>query len=470
MPPSDDPLELMTATSSEGSTSSSLPSNLTLRATATEHGQQPSLSPSSSLRPAISLTIQDQLSNVFETKMKATTTETEVENTLEDMIATDGSSSSSSGMSNSIEVTSSGQLQQQQAVTPVTTSLSPHLLSEQGVESSKISKTEGSTEFPANTFDSQENEMDTTREETTQSPLEEAIAETTTTTTTTDSNLSCDDGESNKNEQSDNYEKESGREQENDKVVRDGPLAMLRKGAVAAVGGTMVGVGLVMIPLPTPFGAVIASSGLAVLGTEFKEAKQMNERLIEGAKSTVSGARDRLVKSIESMEIDDFDADVDSRQGNATTTTTSNDEKCDSKTLEGRNTSGIIAVPLVPPNKAEVAGDENEGEKDTPKWLHMNPIEQQRQERLAKEKYRRENQTAFEQTKEYFTKKTGSFLSRNLLPLLKEKKEEEKKDVKTDKSEKVEARIQEDEEYVLVGSETTNDKGDAVIHPENSIS
>ncbi|KAG7353395.1 putative transmembrane protein PGPGW [Nitzschia inconspicua] len=459
----------MTATSSEGSTSSSLPSNLTLRATATEHGQQPSLSPSSSLRPAISLTIQDQLSNVFETKMKATTTETEKENTLEDMTATDGSSSSSSsGMSNSIEVTSSGQLQQQ-AVTPVTSSSSPHLLSQQGVESSKISKTEGSTEFPANTFDSQENEMDTTSEETAQSPLEEATAAAAATTTTTDISLSGDDGESNKNEESDNNEKESGREQENDKVVRDGPLAMLRKGAVAAVGGTMVGVGLVMIPLPTPFGAVIASSGLAVLGTEFKEAKQMNERLIEGAKSTVSGARDRLVKSIESMEIDDFDADMDSRHGNASTTT-SNDEKRDSKTLEGRNTSGIIAVPLVPPNKAEVAGDENEGEKDTPKWLHMNPIEQQRQERLAKEKYRRENQTALEQTKEYFTKKTGSFLSRTLLPLLKEKKEEEKKDVKTDKSEKAEARIQEDEEYVLVGSETTNDKGDAVIHRENSTS
>ncbi|KAL3916028.1 MAG: hypothetical protein SGARI_008056, partial [Bacillariaceae sp.] len=90
---------------------------------------------------------------------------------------------------------------------------------------------------------------------------------------------------------------------------KDGPLSMIRKGAVAAVGGTMVGVGLVMIPLPTPFGAVIASSGLAVLGTEFKEAKDMNDKLIGGAKRTVQSAREKIVKSIESMEAEEFDAD-----------------------------------------------------------------------------------------------------------------------------------------------------------------
>ncbi|KAL3920335.1 MAG: hypothetical protein SGARI_006968, partial [Bacillariaceae sp.] len=58
----------------------------------------------------------------------------------------------------------------------------------------------------------------------------------------------------------------------------------------------------------------------------------------------------------------------------------------------------------------------------SPQWLHMNPIERHRQEKLAREKYRRENQTSFEQAKEKFTKSTGRFLTKNLLPLLKEKK------------------------------------------------
>lgn len=82
------------------------------------------------------------------------------------------------------------------------------------------------------------------------------------------------------------------------------PLNMIRKGAVAAVGGTMTAVGLVMIPLPTPFGAVIASSGLAVLGTEFDEAKELNDRLIEGAKDHLNNAREALVNGIESMDQD----------------------------------------------------------------------------------------------------------------------------------------------------------------------
>ena len=51
------------------------------------------------------------------------------------------------------------------------------------------------------------------------------------------------------------------------------PLKMLKKGATAVVGGTMVGVGLVMIPLPTPMGCVVASSGMAILGSEFEGAK-----------------------------------------------------------------------------------------------------------------------------------------------------------------------------------------------------
>ena len=49
----------------------------------------------------------------------------------------------------------------------------------------------------------------------------------------------------------------------------------LRKTGVAVAGGTMVGVGLIMIPLPTPFGCVVAGSGMAVLGTEFPAAQRV---------------------------------------------------------------------------------------------------------------------------------------------------------------------------------------------------
>jgi len=47
-----------------------------------------------------------------------------------------------------------------------------------------------------------------------------------------------------------------------------------RKVGVAITGGTMVGVGLVMIPLPTPFGCVVAGCGMSVLGKEFPAAQR----------------------------------------------------------------------------------------------------------------------------------------------------------------------------------------------------
>mmetsp|Transcript_19201 Transcript_19201/g.31887 ORF Transcript_19201/g.31887 Transcript_19201/m.31887 type:complete len:244 (+) Transcript_19201:124-855(+) len=49
----------------------------------------------------------------------------------------------------------------------------------------------------------------------------------------------------------------------------------VRKTSIAVAGGTMVGVGLIMIPLPTPFGAVVAGGGMAVLGTEFPAAQRV---------------------------------------------------------------------------------------------------------------------------------------------------------------------------------------------------
>jgi Putative transmembrane protein (PGPGW) len=51
-----------------------------------------------------------------------------------------------------------------------------------------------------------------------------------------------------------------------------------RKTGVAVAGGTMVGVGLIMIPLPTPFGCVVAGSGMAVLGTEFPAVQRVLDR------------------------------------------------------------------------------------------------------------------------------------------------------------------------------------------------
>jgi hypothetical protein len=83
------------------------------------------------------------------------------------------------------------------------------------------------------------------------------------------------------------------------------PLKMLKKGAVAALGGTMVGVGLIMIPLPTPFGVAVASSGMAVLGTEFEGAKVLNDRIASEAKTHWKIARQKIIQGIEEMKNDD---------------------------------------------------------------------------------------------------------------------------------------------------------------------
>ena len=158
------------------------------------------------------------------------------------------------------------------------------------------------------------------------------------------------------------------------------PLKMIKKGVVATIGGTMVGVGLVMIPLPTPFGAVVASSGLAVLGTEFDGAKELNDKLLDGAKGHLENARDKVVRSIESMDCDSSDDEEE-----------------------------------------ESAKEESE---ESPQWLRsMNPAERQRQIKVMKEKYRQENQSNLGKMKESMTRSTGSFLSRHLLPLLKTTKE-----------------------------------------------
>lgn len=209
---------------------------------------------------------------------------------------------------------------------------------------------------------------------------------------------------------------------------KDNAFKMLKKGAVAAVGGTMVGMGLVMIPLPTPFGAVVASSGLAVLGTEFDQAKELNDRLIDGAKGHLSKARDSMVKGIENMNQDEFDSDT----FDDSNTKKLNGEDNSAEVKDTEEAGSVIKINASSSfisdsdDNDNESGDSDDSERGSasespPVWLHMNPIERNRQARLAKAKYRRDKQTGYEQAKEAFTKKTGKFLSDNLLPLIKKK-------------------------------------------------
>mmetsp|Transcript_19086 Transcript_19086/g.44178 ORF Transcript_19086/g.44178 Transcript_19086/m.44178 type:complete len:511 (+) Transcript_19086:207-1739(+) len=218
-------------------------------------------------------------------------------------------------------------------------------------------------------------------------------------------------------------------------------LKMLKKGAVAVAGGTMVGVGLVMIPLPTPFGAVVASSGLAVLGTEFEEAKELNDRLIDGAKGHLSTARDKIVVGIENMnsehdedEEDELYNETEKNEG-ASGTVIKVKSASVAKTTNATNEDGVDSGHNNTSDKTQAESSDNKNndgdgtktidttDEAAPVWLHMNPIERERQIKLARIKYRRENQTTLQQAKEAFTKRTGRFLSRNLLPYIKKKEE-----------------------------------------------
>lgn len=53
---------------------------------------------------------------------------------------------------------------------------------------------------------------------------------------------------------------------------------MVRKTGVAVAGGTMVGLGLIMIPLPIPIGCVVTGAGMSVLGTEFPAAQRVLDK------------------------------------------------------------------------------------------------------------------------------------------------------------------------------------------------
>ena len=77
-------------------------------------------------------------------------------------------------------------------------------------------------------------------------------------------------------------------------TAEDDPYAIAmnaaRKAAIAAVGGTLVAVGAILAPLPTPGGILLAGAGLGVLSTEF-----------EGAKKVLEAGKEKLVDLIDSL-------------------------------------------------------------------------------------------------------------------------------------------------------------------------
>ena len=65
-----------------------------------------------------------------------------------------------------------------------------------------------------------------------------------------------------------------------------------RKLAIAAVGASVVAVGVAMLVLPGP-AILVIPLGLAVLALEFAWARRWLERLREGSRSVLGRSRDR---------------------------------------------------------------------------------------------------------------------------------------------------------------------------------
>jgi hypothetical protein len=84
---------------------------------------------------------------------------------------------------------------------------------------------------------------------------------------------------------------------------KESVIDMARKAGVAVGGGAMVGLGLVMIPLPTPFGCVVAGAGMGVLATEFPAAQQMIDQ-------TRDAVVDVIEKNCNDVDDDDDEEDV----------------------------------------------------------------------------------------------------------------------------------------------------------------
>ena len=299
-----------------------------------------------------------------------------------------------------------------------------------------------------------------------------------------DTDTDTDAGNINDNENDNNEEEQTGESEASSSsaaavaaaTTTTATMKLIRKGAVAAVGGTMTAVGLVMIPLPTPFGAVVASAGLGVLGTEFQEAKELNEKLIDGAKGHLNTARDAIVNGIERMNDDDDDPnqnrddrdnnnniynDDNHDDGNNNKNHNSNNNTNASNTFmdtkvncnNDANIDNSINAPVPDNHSTDTSDEENEEKSESekgvnhtptknrnednddtalPVWLQRNVIEQKRQQQIMKEEEecrRREivaNQTTYyTQQKKCIAKRTGKFLSRNVLPYIKRKELEE---------------------------------------------
>ena len=158
------------------------------------------------------------------------------------------------------------------------------------------------------------------------------------------------------------------------------PMKVLKKGAVATLGGTVVGVGLIMIPLPTPFGAVVASSGMAVLATEFEGAKELNDKMISQAKTHWKTAREKIVQGIEEMNKDDMPTEI----------------KATDPELDGEQRSEV-----------------NEETDEQPPKL-MNDLDAKRQAQLVE----RAQRTKRPEFVDEWRKNAGAYLTKHLVPLL----------------------------------------------------
>lgn len=79
-------------------------------------------------------------------------------------------------------------------------------------------------------------------------------------------------------------------------AIRHRPtLDLVYRTGVKVVGGTIVGLGIVLMPLPGP-GTLIALGGLSILGTESERAKAFNRKGVDLAKRAAAAAKRRQAR------------------------------------------------------------------------------------------------------------------------------------------------------------------------------
>jgi len=107
-------------------------------------------------------------------------------------------------------------------------------------------------------------------------------------------------------------------------------LRRARRTGVGAVGGTMLGLGLIMIPLPfpPPFGEILVVGGVSVLGTEFEAPKRAMRNARNALQNAVEshGNEEVEINKLQQMESvggdddstnaskNEFDCDVESEE------------------------------------------------------------------------------------------------------------------------------------------------------------